>query len=399
MIAGLIYTLIAALSFVFVLSFLVFFHELGHYSVARFFGISVDRFSIGFGKPIWRRTSKAGVEWVVSRIPLGGYVKFSGDAGAASNPDIEKLAEIRAEYEKKPDGPSVDNIFHFRPVWQRALVVLAGPVANFILAIILFAGVGLSIGNQYYPSNVGSVIADSPAAAAGFEAGDKIVSLDGKDARNFSFVQQYISLRKNTAIEAVVERQGQNVTLIVTPRSEDIRDPIGGQANIGRVGLGLAAGTEPIREDFGVLGALNYGLSQTTGTLKATGTYLGRIFRGKEDGKQLGSVVKIATVVGKVAADTAKADVPLGIKVKAWALRMTALAASISIALGFANLMPLPVLDGGHLMYYGYEAVARRPLSQQKQEFGFKIGFAVLLTLFVVLTINDIGYITSIDFS
>ncbi|GGX57697.1 metalloprotease MmpA [Litorimonas cladophorae] len=399
MIAGLIYTLIAALSFVMVLSFLVFFHELGHYSVARFFGISVDRFSIGFGKPIWRRTSKAGVEWVISRIPLGGYVKFAGDAGAASNPDAEKLAELRAEYEKDPDGPSIDNVFHFRPVWQRALVVLAGPVANFILAIILFAGIGLTIGNQYYPSNVGSVIEGSPAAAAGFEPGDKIISLDGRDARNFSFVQQYISLRKNTTIEAVVERNGQDVPLTVTPRAEDVNDAIGGNANIGRVGLGLAEGTQPIREEFGVLGSLNYGVTQTTGVLKATGTYIGRIFKGKEDGKQLGSVVKIATVVGKVASDTAKADVPLGVKIKAWAIRMAALAASISIALGVANLMPLPVLDGGHLMYYGYEAVARRPLSQEKQEFGFKIGFAILLTLFVVLTINDIGYLSSIDFS
>jgi len=131
MLTGIILTLIAAFSFVLVLSFLVFFHELGHYSVARFFGIAVERFSIGFGKPIWRRTSKAGVEWVVSRIPLGGYVKFSGDAGAASNPDVKQLEAIRAAYEANPVGPAVDDVFHFRPVWQRALVVLAGPVANF----------------------------------------------------------------------------------------------------------------------------------------------------------------------------------------------------------------------------------------------------------------------------
>ena len=395
MLTGLMLTLIAVFSFLLVLSFLVFFHELGHYSVARFFGMAVDRFSIGFGKPIWSRTSKAGVEWVISRIPLGGYVKFAGDAGAASNPDAEKLEEIRAAYEADPTGPSIDDIFHFRPVWQRALVVLAGPVANFILAIILFSGIGLWVGEQYYPSNIGSVTADSPAEAAGFLPGDRILELDGKSADDFSFVQQYVMLRKNTSIEAVVDRDGQRVTLTVTPEPKEIRDPIGGKTVVGAIGLGLAAGTEPIRESYGPIGAMKYGVSETGNALKTTGTYLGRIFTGKEDGKQLGSVVKIATVTGKVAADTAKADVALGVKLKAWTLRMTALAASISIALGVANLMPLPVLDGGHLVYYGYEAIAGRPLSQKKQEFGFKIGFAVLLTLFVVLTINDIGYVGS----
>ncbi len=395
MLTGLVLTLIAVFSFLLVLSFLVFFHELGHYSVARMFGMSVDRFSIGFGRPIWRRTSKAGVEWVISRIPLGGYVKFSGDAGAASNPDAEKLEEIRAAYEADPSAPNIDDVFHFRPVWQRSLVVLAGPVANFILAIILYAGIGLWIGNQYFPSHIGSVQAQSAAEAAGFQPGDKILELDGKDARNFSFVQQYVMLRKNTAIEALIERDGQEVTLVVTPKSTEIRDPIGGKSVVGRIGLGLAEGTQPVRENFGPVGALSYGVSETSNVLKATGTYLGRIFQGKEDGKQLGSVVKIATVTGKVAVDTASADVPVDVKLKAWALRMLAIAASISIALGVANLMPLPVLDGGHLMYYGYEALAGKPLSQKKQEFGFKIGFAVLLTLFVVLTINDFGYVGS----
>jgi regulator of sigma E protease len=395
MLTGLVLTLIAVFSFLLVLSFLVFFHELGHYSVARMFGMAVDRFSIGFGKPIWRRTSKAGVEWVISGIPLGGYVKFSGDAGAASNPDIEKLEEIRAAYEADPSGPNIDDIFHFRPVWQRALVVLAGPVANFILAIVLYAGIGLWVGNQYFPSNIGSVSADSAAEAAGFLPGDKILELDGKDARNFSYVQQHIMLRKDTPVEALVERDGQTLVLIVTPKSTEIRDPIGGKSVVGRIGLGLEPGTEPIRESYGPIGALSYGVAETGNVLRATGTYLGRLFTGKEDGKQLGSVVKIATVTGKVAADTASADVPLGVKLKAWALRMTALAASISIALGVANLMPLPVLDGGHLMYYGYEAVAGKPLSQKKQEFGFKVGLGVLLTLFIVLTINDIGYVGS----
>lgn len=395
MLTGIMLTLIAAFSFLLVLSFLVFFHELGHYSVARFFGISVDRFSIGFGKPIWRRTSKAGVEWVISRIPLGGYVKFSGDAGAASNPDVKKLEELRAAYEADPTGPNIEDVFHFRPVWQRALVVLAGPVANFILAIILFAGIGLSVGIQFSTPEVSSVTPNTPAATAGFIVGDQILTLDGKTMKSTGGATQYIRLRSGTEIDVLVRRGSEDIILKVTPERKEIRDDIGGLTKIGRVGLGLISGKTNVESVDGPVEALSYGFKQTCDILSYTGTYLGRFFTGKEDAKQLGSVVKIAVVTGKVAVDTAKADQPFGVRLKAWALRMTWLAASISIALGFANLMPLPVLDGGHLVYYGYEAVVGRPLSQEKQEFGFKIGFAVLLTLFVMLTINDIGYVSS----
>jgi regulator of sigma E protease len=184
-------------------------------------------------------------------------------------------------------------------------------------------------------------------------------------------------------------------TLIVTPEREVIRDQIGGQSTVGRVGMQLRDGTLPITKELGVLEASASGVAQVGQTIAMTGTYLGRLFQGKEDGKQLGSVVKIGTVVGKVASDTAQADVPFGVKARAWAIRMISLAAMISIALGIANLMPLPVLDGGHLLYYSYEAVAGRPLSQKTQELGFRLGFAVLLGLFVILTINDIGYVGS----
>ena len=396
MLTGLMLTLIAVFSFFLLLSFLVFFHELGHYSVARMFGIAVDRFSIGFGKPIWRRTSKVGVEWVISRIPLGGYVKFAGDAGAASNPDIEKLEEIRAAYEVDPSLPDVEDVFHFRPVWQRALVVLAGPVANFILAILLFAGSGLTLGVKYAPPVVASVVADTPAAVAGFQDGDIVLKLDGKDVSDVNFLIQYIRLRSGTDIEALVDRNGEQVSLTVTPDRKEIRDEIGGKTKVGQVGLNLQSGEDVIHQVDGPISALNYGIDQTGNIISATLTYIGRIFTLKEDGKQLGSVVKIATVTGAVAVNVAQADVPIKQRLRAWAIVMTGLAASISIALGVANLMPLPVLDGGHLLYYGYEAIAGQPLSQKKQEFGFKIGFAVLITLFVVLTINDIGYVGSI---
>ncbi len=387
---------IAALSFLLVLSFLVFFHELGHYSVARLFGMSVDRFSIGFGKPIWRRTSKAGVEWVISRIPLGGYVKFTGDAGAASNPDAEKLEKIRIEYAKTPDGPSVGDIFHFRPVWQRALVVLAGPIANFILAIIIFAGIGMTYGERSFVWVVGEVTEGSPADKAGVQTGERLIEMDGQKMRSATDIITYISLRSGTPIMMSFVTDGVTRAVIVTPERKTVRDGIGAQVNVGRIGMGTGEGSSRAFTKLGPVTSVKYGVRELSGNLKSTFYYIKRIFSGKESGKQLGSVVKIATVTGKIAADTASIDAPAIDVLKAYAYNMLHIMASISIALGFANLMPLPVLDGGHLMYYGYEAVAGRPLSQKKQEFGFKIGFAILLTLFVVLTINDIGYVGSI---
>ena len=396
MLSGLVLVLIAVFSFLLLLSFLVFFHELGHYSVARMFGIAVDRFSIGFGKPIWRRTSKAGVEWVISRIPLGGYVKFAGDAGAASNPDVEKLEEIRTAYESDPNLPDIENVFHFRPVWQRALVVVAGPVANFILAILLFASAGLAVKAQYVSPVVTSVIAETPAEAAGFQEGDIILKLDGKEVQDIDYAIQYIRLRSGTDIEATIERGGQPLMLVVKPDRMEIRDAVGGKSKVGQVGLQLQPGTNVTQRIDDPISALGYGVDQTGNVFGATMTYLGRLVSLKEDGKQLGSVGKIATVTSVVSVNIAKADASFMQRLRAWAYFMVMFSASISIALGVANLMPLPVLDGGHLMYYGYEAIAGQPLSQQKQEFGFKIGFAILITLFVVLTLNDIGYVGSI---
>ena len=395
MLAGAFYFLIAAFSFALVLSFLVFFHELGHYSVARMFNIAVEKFSIGFGKPIVKRRRKSGEIWQISRIPLGGYVKFTGDAGAASNPDVEALARMRTELAKTPDGPQVEDIFHFRPVWQRALVVIAGPMANFILAIVIFMGLGMAFGDNYYPSQIGKVEANSPASAAGFQPGDNLLTLDGRDATRFDTLQKYVAMRSGSPVVAIVERDGREVELTFTPKRKITRDQIGGKTSLGSLGLHLRNGTQGVKKELNVFQSAKFGFDKTTETIGMTGHYLGRLFQGKENGKQLGSVVKIGTVVGKVASDTAKADIPVKQKIKAWAARMASLAASISIALGIANLMPLPVLDGGHLLYYGYEAIAGRPLSQEKQEFGFRIGFAVLMGLFIFLTINDIGYVGS----
>jgi len=395
MLSGLIDTFIFITSFLFVLSFLVFFHEWGHYSVARFFNVAIERFSIGFGKPIMEWTAKSGTKWSIGNIPLGGYVKFLGDAGAASNPDTEELEQIKTEMETK-SGVSIDEIFHFKPLWQRALVVAAGPIANFILAIILFAILALSFGTRNTDSIIGEITPDSPAALAGFVVGDKVLTMDGRDVSDYTEMFQYVALRAETPIETVVERDNRRVELIVTPRRITEKDSVGGDSSRGQIGVRRPRDGVIANKSYNPVTAMAFGVEQTGKTLSMTGTYIKRIFQGREDGKQLGSIVKIATITGKSTVDAAKADVPFKRRMRLIFATILSLAASLSIALGFANLMPIPVLDGGHLLYYGYEALAGRPLSQKKQEFGFRVGFAMLLTLFVILTVNDIGYVASI---
>lgn len=395
MLSGLGDTFIFITSFLVVLSFLVYFHELGHYSVARFFNVAVERFSIGFGKPIAQWTAKNGTKWSIGRIPLGGFVKFLGDASGASNPDAQALEELKNKVRGEGDVP-LDQIFHFKPVWQRMLIVLAGPVFNFILAIAIFAGLGFFMGSYYVESEVGQVVPDSAAQAAGVEVGDKFLTMDGKNVSDFNELRKYVVLRSGNDILTVVERDGKEVELTLKPRRVTEKDFVGGKASTGKIGIGLPADPNFVTIDFNPIEALGFGVGEVKDTIAMTGHYIGRIFKGKEDGKQLGSIVKIATMTGKSAVDAANADVPFSDRMKMIFLRLLTLAASLSIALGVANLMPIPVLDGGHLVYYGYEAVAGRPLSQKKQEIGFRFGFAVLLTLFVILTVNDIGYVASI---
>ena len=390
MIANIAYLLLAAVVFFVTISALIFFHELGHYGVGRLFGIKVDRFSIGFGKPIWKRTAKSGTEWAISRIPLGGYVKFAGDAGAASNPDAQMLEAMRA------DGKPVDDIFHFRPVWQRALVVLAGPMANFILAAIMFAVAFMWVGTRNVEAVIGSVQEGSPAAAAGIEVGDRILVMDGKAIDGWTDLVQHIALRAETPIDVVLERDGREVELTVTPVRKEDRDFVGGKMTKGFFGVGVDATNGITTTRYGPIEALGRGVAEVGNSLGATGHYIGRIFTGRESGEQLGSILRIGTMVGKSTTDVAKAEAPFGDKVKALLVRLLTLGAGISVALGFANLLPIPMLDGGHLVYYGYEAVAGKPLSMRMQEVGYRLGMALILILFVVLTVNDIGYLGSI---
>jgi len=305
MLTSLIYTIIFAVSFILVLSALVFFHELGHYSVARFFKVAVDRFSIGFGKPLAKWRARSGTEWIIGTIPLGGYVRFMGDAGAASNPDQSQLDQIRANIETTQGIEAVETCFHFKPLWQRALIVLAGPMANFLLAIIIFAGLAIVYGSQEVRSVVMDVAPDSAAQEAGVLAGDAFLTMDGKDVSLSTDLIGYVALRSGQKIKATLERGNNVITLPITPKRTDRRDFIGGTNAIGTIGVRIGGEDAVVRKTYGPLNAIGYGSNQVVETIAMTGTYIKRIFQGKEDGKALGGPVRIATMTGKTAVDEA----------------------------------------------------------------------------------------------
>lgn len=386
--------LITAASFALVLGLLVFIHELGHYSVARFFGVAVDRFSIGFGKPILRYKAKSGTEWVVSRVPLGGYVKFLGDGGVASNPDTEELAKIKTEMDSKHGKDVWKSCLHFKPLYQRALVAFAGPMANFILAAVLFAGLAWGFGVNKRVAEIQEVVPGGPAARAEFMVGDKILTIGGKEASSVNQVIQIITLNSGEDLNVTVMRGTEQVALMVTPERRTKKDGIGGTMSGGVIDVSIGGAT--IHKSYTFVQASRYGVENVGTTLSMTGKYIGRIFQGKENGKALGGPLKILAYTGKVSILSSKVEGGIGIKLKIAFVSLLSLAATLSVGLGFANLMPIPVLDGGHLVYYGYEAVMRRPLSARAQEIGFRMGFAVLISLFLVLTLNDIGYISSL---
>jgi len=385
---------ITVASFALVLGLLVFIHELGHYSVARFFGVAVERFSIGFGRPVLRYKAKSGTEWVLSRFPLGGYVKFLGDAGAASNPDTEELAKIKTKMDSKHGKDVWKSCLHFKPLYQRALVAFAGPMANFILAAVLFAGLAWGFGTNKRVAEINAVTPGGPAARAALMVGDKILTIDGKEASNVNQVIEIITLNSGEELIVRVQRGDEQVDLMVTPERRTKKDGIGGAMSGGVIDVSI--GGAVVHQSYNIVQASRYGVENVGTTLSTTGKYIGRIFQGKENGKALGGPLKILAYTGKVSIISSQVEGGFGRKLKTAFINLIYLAAKLSVGLGFANLMPIPVLDGGHLVYYGYEAVMRRPLSARAQEIGFRMGFAVLITLFLVLTLNDIGYISSL---
>ncbi len=355
--------------FLFVLTIVVFFHELGHFLVARWCGVKVQVFSIGFGRELLGFTDRHGTRWKLAAIPLGGYVKFLGDENAASVPDRNAFARMSEEEWR--------GTFFHKPVAQRAAVVAAGPVANFLLAIVIFAGVAIFYGQQETAPRVDEVIASSAAAAAGFEPGDLVVSIDGAAIESFADMQRIVSTSAGRTLAFGVERNGARIELKATPRLTEEKGVLGGTRQIGVLGVkrSLAPGDVKVRK-VGPVAALQLGLQETWSIVDGTFTYLGRWITGHESANQIGGPVGIALMSGEAAR--------LGFDV------LMRWAAAISVSIGLLNLFPIPLLDGGHLLFYGFEAVRGRPLSDRAQEVGFRIGFAIVLMLMIFATYNDI---------
>jgi len=356
-----------------VLTVVVFIHELGHFLVARWCGIKVATFSIGFGRELFGFFDRSGTRWRVSLIPLGGYVKFVGDENGASIPDAEMLEETPPE---KRVG-----LFHFAPVWKRALVVFAGPFANFILAVAVFAAIFGFVGKPMTTPTVEVVNPGSAAEEAGFQPGDTIVAIDGDTVSTFTDVQRVVALASGTELVFTVERDGRQIDLTATPRRQEIPDGLGGMQRVGVLGVSRSADRQ--LERYGPVGAVSEGVKETYTIIERTLTYVGRLFAGRETTDQLSGPLRVAQVSGVVAESGG-------------AIGLIHLVGILSVSIGLLNLFPVPMLDGGHLVFYAIEAVRGRPLGARAQEMGFRIGFALVIMLFVLVTFNDIVRMTGI---
>lgn len=383
--------LIYIVPFLIVMTFIVTIHELGHFLTAKAFKVKIERFSIGFGRAIYSRTDRSGVEWRMGWLPLGGYVKFAGDLDATGVPDKAGLEALKAqEVSRYGDGAEKD-LLYFKPLWQRALIVAAGPMANFVLAIVIFTLLFSLLGVAKWPARVGDVQPNSPAAAAGFVPGDVITHVNGRLIDHSQDVTRIVSLSSGDPVSFTVERQGQDVQLIATPERRTEEDPIAGRIAVGRIGLVLAAERGDVRfVRYNPIEAVGQGVKTTWSTLETTVTYLGRILTGRESGDMLSGPVGMTKASGALTKQ-AVADMPDAVTAaKSLALTLVQFAAILSIGIGFLNLLPIPVLDGGHLMFYAYEAIARRPVAARVQEAGYRIGLALLVSLMLFATWNDI---------
>ena len=377
------------LPFLFVLTFVVTVHELGHYWAARAFGTVIDCFSIGFGRAIFKWRDKRDVEWRIGWIPLGGYVRFAGDDNAASTvPDDADLEAMKQKILAHNHPSAVEKFFHFKPVWQRAIITAAGPFANFVLASALFALLLGVFGETRLPPTIATVEAGSPAAAAGFLPGDVVRSVDGREVDSFIDIAQYVAVRADVPITFAIVRDSRPLVIVVRPVMVERTDRVGGRQKLGRLGLGSPQDFE--RVQFGPVEAVVGGGKQTWNVLETTVYYLGRLIRGQVPADQLGGFIGIAKAsdeVAKIGAEGAP-DPARGLLGSFVAL--LGLSAILSVSVGFLNLLPIPVLDGGHLLFYAYEAVARRPLAASVQAVGYRLGLALLLGFMLFAVWNDL---------
>ena len=364
-----------ALPFLFVLTVVVFFHELGHFLVARWCGVRVQAFSVGFGPELFGRNDRHGTRWKLSAIPLGGYVKFAGDENEASVPDQEALARMSEEERA--------GAFQTKPVSRRAAIVAAGPIANFILAIVIFALLFGLFGRPEISPRVDAIQPDSAAQAAGLMEGDLVLAIDGQPIETFSDMQRIVSVSADRPLAMLVDRGGRQFTVEVTPQRREITDRFGNVQSVGLLGVSRSASEEDVVvRRFGPVEAVVEGSRETWFVVTRTAGYLAGIVTGRESADQLGGPIRVAQISGQVAT--------LGFGAL---LNLTAV---LSISIGLLNLLPIPMLDGGHLLFYAAEALRGKPLSERAQEYGFRIGIAIVLFLMVFATWNDVLHLTSL---
>lgn len=361
--------MLTILQFLVVLTIVVFVHEFGHFIVARWCGVKVGMFSIGFGREIFGFTDRKGTRWRFAWIPLGGYVKFIDDENAASQPSADKLDRLSVE--------DRSGAFQTKPLWQRAAVVAAGPIANFLLAIAVYAGVNLAFGVRTITPTVGEVKDGMPAAVAGIKPGDRITSIDGWTVEGFEDIQRLVGISGGKSLQFGIDRNGEKLSFTVTPEVHEQPDSFGGTFKRGLIGItpSNAAGYKDAKP-VGPIEALRLGVRETYTNIVHTIQGIADIVTQRQAADQMGGPILMAQVTAKVAEGGIE---PL--------LRWIAF---ISANIGFLNLLPIPVLDGGHLVYYAIEGIMRRPMSRRMQEIGFQIGVALVLMLMVYVNLNDL---------
>ena len=355
--------------FLFVLTIVVFVHEMGHYLVGRWCGIGVREFSVGFGPELAGFNDRRGTRWKLSAIPLGGYVKFVGDMSVTSDPTSQEAQGLSAEERRVA--------FHVQPVWKRALTVFAGPAFNFLLTIAVFAVMFSIYGRTVTEPMVAEVRPDTPAAEAGFQPGDRFVSVDGRRVTTFADVQRLVSGRAGDSIAFVMARGEGEVTLIATPELVEQTDALGNTIRLGIIGVvnNQEVG-QPRHIVYGPGESVAEAVKETGYIIARTGQFLKRFAAGREDRCQLGGPVRIADMAGKAAS--------LGFE---WVVQLIAI---LSVGIGILNLLPIPPLDGGHLAFYGVEAVMRRPVSEQLMEMFYRVGMVAVLGFMAFVFWNDL---------
>ena len=358
------------LPFIVLILVVVFIHEYGHYYFAKKYGVKVTDFSIGFGKELFGWNDKLGTRWKICWIPLGGYVKFFGDRNVFSQSDQEELIKKYSEEERK-------KLFILKPLYQRSLIVAAGPIANFILAIVIFLFIYMFVGKDFTPAVINEVQKDSPAEVAGLMKNDVILEIDGTEVKSILDVSKLITMSTSDFIDFKVSRYDQDVLLKVKPNIVETEDNLGNKINKRMIGIMVGPYNNKINHvKLGPAKALYYSLNEVYFVTISSLKYLGSILTGSGDSSQLGGPIRIAKITGQVA--------EFGI------VPFLSIMAYISISLGLINLFPIPLLDGGHLMFYGFEKILGRPLSQKTQEGFFRIGMFLLLFIMFFATYNDL---------